>query len=234
MSKDSNMSVTEHFQELIQRILVSTIGFLVILVVVFSNINSIVQILQMPAQGVKFLQLAPGEYFFTSFKITVYGGFLLTSPLIAYQIIRFAAPGLTQTEKKIIIPIIIGGLFLFFVGVIFAYYVLIPAALTFFINYGSSVVEPLWSFEQYCDFILLLLFSTGLAFEIPIVQIILSLFGIISSKRMLGIWKYVVVFATIVAAVLTPSTDPITQALFTLAILFLYFSGISIIIVLGK
>jgi len=105
-------------------------------------------------------QLAPGEYFFTSFKITLYTGLLLSSPIIIYQIIRFAAPGLTLKEKQVIIPILTGGLFLFFMGIIFGYYILIPAALTFFINYGAEVIEPLWSFEQYCDFILLLLCDT--------------------------------------------------------------------------
>lgn len=105
-------------------------------------------------------QLAPGEYFFTSFKVTLYTGLLLSSPIIIYQIIRFAAPGLTRKEKQVIIPILTGGLFLFFMGIIFGYYVLIPAALTFFINYGAEVIEPLWSFEQYCDFILLLLCDT--------------------------------------------------------------------------
>lgn len=105
-------------------------------------------------------QLAPGEYFFTSFKVTLYCGLLLSSPIIIYQIIRFTAPGLTQEEKKVLIPILVGGIILFFAGIFFGYYVLVPAALTFFITYGADVIEPLWSFEQYCDFILLLLCDT--------------------------------------------------------------------------
>nr|YP_010336782.1 Sec-independent translocase component C [Stylonema alsidii]UNJ15188.1 Sec-independent translocase component C [Stylonema alsidii] len=234
MSNDSNMSITEHFEELIQRILISAVAFITIFFAIFSNIKNIVNLLQTPAQGIKFLQLAPGEYFFTSFKVTLYCGLLLSSPIIIYQIIRFTAPGLTQEEKKVLIPILVGGIILFFAGILFGYYILVPAALTFFITYGADVIEPLWSFEQYCDFILLLLFSTGLAFEIPVIQIILSLVGIISRKQMLGIWKYVVVFSTILAAILTPSTDPITQTLFTLAVLLLYFAGIGILFILGR
>nr|QUE27884.1 tatC [Tsunamia transpacifica] len=234
MSKNYNMPLTEHLEELLQRILISTIVFIFIFALIFARIKVIVNLLQIPAQGVKFLQLAPGEYFFTSFKITLYAGLLVSSPVIIYQIIQFAAPGLTPKEKKVIIPIIVGGLVLFFLGIIFGYYILIPAALQFFINYGAEVIEPLWSFEQYCDFILLLLLSTGLAFEIPVIQIILSILGILSRKRMLGIWRYVIVVATIVAAVLTPSTDPITQILFALAVLILYFSGIFILWIAGK
>mmetsp|Transcript_34445 Transcript_34445/g.135530 ORF Transcript_34445/g.135530 Transcript_34445/m.135530 type:complete len:125 (-) Transcript_34445:1840-2214(-) len=105
-------------------------------------------------------QLAPGEYFFTSFKVTLYCGLLLSSPILIYQIIGFAAPGLTKREKQILIPITIGGLLLFFLGILFGYFVLVPAALAFFISYGADVIEPLWSFEQYCDFILLLLCDT--------------------------------------------------------------------------
>nr|YP_009296899.1 Sec-independent translocase component C [Bangiopsis subsimplex]AOM66242.1 Sec-independent translocase component C [Bangiopsis subsimplex]ARO90396.1 sec-independent periplasmic protein translocase [Bangiopsis subsimplex] len=234
MTKDYNMSITEHLEELVQRIGFSFIAFIFAFTIIFLNVKNIVNLLQVPAQGVKFLQLAPGEYFFTSFKITLYTGFFISSPIFVYQLIRFAAPGLTQKEKQIIIPITLGGLFLFFLGVIFGYYILLPAALSFFITYGADVIEPLWSFEQYCDFILLLLFSTGLAFEIPIVQILLSLFGIVSSKKMLGIWRYVIVLATILAAVLTPSTDPITQTLFAAAVLLLYFSGVFILVVIGK
>nr|YP_010338525.1 Sec-independent translocase component C [Rhodaphanes brevistipitata]UNJ18475.1 Sec-independent translocase component C [Rhodaphanes brevistipitata] len=234
MSQDYRMSITEHLEELIQRLVISFLAFALIFIVIFSNINSIVSLLQIPAQGVKFLQLAPGEYFFTTFKITLYCGFLLSSPILLYQIIRFAAPGLTPKEKRIIIPIVIAGLALFFIGVLFGYYVLVPAALNFFITYGADVIEPLWSFEQYCDFILLLLLSTGFAFEIPVIQIILGVLGIISSKQMLTIWRYIIVAATIIAAILTPSTDPITQALFTIAVLFLYFAGIFILSIMGK
>nr|YP_010336584.1 Sec-independent translocase component C [Rhodospora sordida]UNJ14990.1 Sec-independent translocase component C [Rhodospora sordida] len=234
MPKELNMSITEHFQELIQRLLISVVAFTVIFSIIFFNIKAVVNFLQIPAKGVKFLQLAPGEYFFTSFKVTLYCGLLFTSPIIIYQIIRFAAPGLTQKEKQIIIPVLIGGVILFFGGILFGYYTLVPAALAFFINYGADIIEPLWSFEQYCDFILLLLFSTGLAFEIPIIQVILSLLGIISSKKMFGVWRYVVVFATVLAAILTPSTDPVTQGLFALAVVFLYFSGIGILFILGK
>jgi len=112
--------------------------------------------------------------------------------------------------------------------------VLIPAALNFFIKYSSDVVEPLWSFDQYFDFIVVLFYSTGLAFQIPIFQIILGLLNIISGQKMLDLWRYVVLGSTIVGAVLTPSTDPLTQLFLSGAIVLLYLAGAGILLILNK
>jgi len=119
------------------------------------------------------------------------------------------------------------GLFSF--GLIFSYYILIPAALNFFLNYSDEVIEPLWSFDQYFEFVLILFYSTGLAFQIPIIQILLGLANIVSAKQMLDSWRYVIIVSTIIGAVLTPSTDPFTQLLLSSAILLLYFSGVGIL-----
>ena len=123
---------------------------------------------------------------------------------------------------------------LFFLGLLFSYFFLVPAALNFFISYGSDVVEPFWSFDQYFDFISILLFATGLAFQIPAIQIVIGLLGIISGKTMLSSWKYVVVVSTILAAVITPSTDPVTQILMSSALLTLYLGGSGLVILLKK
>jgi sec-independent protein translocase protein TatC len=110
---------------------------------------------------------------------------------------------------------------------------------TFFIIPGLTANEkrlllPLWSFSQYCDFILVLFSTTAIAFQIPIFQIILGVLEIISGTSMLNLWKYVVLIAVIVGAVLTPSTDPITQLLLSSAILILYFLGAGILILLKR
>jgi sec-independent protein translocase protein TatC len=110
--------------------------------------------------------------------------------------------------------------------------VLIPAALQFFINYSSEVIEPLLSFDQYFSFISVLFFSTGLVFQIPVVQIILCISGIVNAKKMLAIWRYVLIFSTIVGAVLTPSADPFTQLLLSTALFVLYLGGGFIAIIL--
>jgi sec-independent protein translocase protein TatC len=141
---------------------------------------------------------------------------------------------MTKKERDILLPMTLGSGILFGVGLIFSYFFLVPAALRFFISYGSEVVEPFWSFDQYFDFIAVLIFTTGLAFQVPVVQLVLGLLGIVTGEKMLSVWKYVVVLSTILAAIITPSTDPITQLLLTAALLALYFSGSGLVLFLKK
>ncbi|MEM8805279.1 MAG: twin-arginine translocase subunit TatC [Cyanobacteria bacterium P01_G01_bin.38] len=231
---DVEMSLFDHLEELRQRIFYALIAVVIAVVACFAFVNRIVSLLEIPAQGAKFLQLSPGEYFFVSIKVAGYSGILLASPFILYQIIQFVLPGLTRRERRLIGPIVLGSSILFFTGLFFSYIALIPAALNFFINYGADVVEQLWSIDRYFEFVLLLMFSTGLAFQIPVIQLLLGLLGIVNSKTMLKSWRYVMLGAVVLGAVLTPSTDPITQSLLAGAVLFLYFGGIFMVKAIGK
>ena len=228
------MSLFDHLEELRQRIFYALIAVVLSVIGCFLAVKPIVQLLEVPAQGVKFLQLAPGEYFFVSIKVAGYSGLLLASPFVLYQIIQFVLPGLTRRERRLIGPVVLGSSVLFAAGIIFAYLLLIPAALNFFINYGADVVEQLWSIDRYFEFVLLLLFSTGLAFQIPIIQTLLGLLGIVSSAQMLAGWRYVFLGAVVLGAVLTPSTDPLTQSLLAGAVLGLYFGGTGLVKILGR
>lgn len=231
---EAEMSLFEHLEELRMRIFASLIGVVIGCIGCFIFVKPIVQLLQIPAQGVKFLQLAPGEYFFVSIQVAGYSGILFASPFILYQVIQFVLPGLTRRERRLIGPIVLASTVLFFVGIAFAYLVLVPAALNFFINYGADVVEQLWSIDKYFKFVLLLLFSTGLAFQIPVIQSLLGFLGIVSAAQMLKAWRIVVVGALVLGAVLTPSTDPLTQSLLAGAVIGLYLGGIGVVKLLGK
>jgi sec-independent protein translocase protein TatC len=231
---DVEMSLFDHLDELRQRIFYAVIAVAIGVAGCFTSVRQIVELLEVPAQGAKFLQLSPGEYFFVSIKVAGYSGILLASPFILYQVIQFVLPGLTRRERRLIAPVVIGSSVLFFAGLAFAYIALVPAALNFFINYGADVVEQMWSIDRYFEFVLLLLFSTGLAFQIPVIQLLLGLLGIVGSAQMLSGWRYVLLGAAILGAVLTPSTDPITQSLLGGAVLFLYFGGIGLVKAIGK
>nr|QCI07026.1 Sec-independent protein translocase component TatC [Haraldiophyllum bonnemaisonii] len=231
---NTDMSIVEHLTELRERLFIAFFLFCIITFLCLIYTKDISYILQKPAFGIKFLQLAPGEYLFVSIKIALYSGFIFSSPFTIYQIILFILPGLTNKEISYIIPTLIASIILFFAGIIFSYTILVPAALQFLINYGSEIVEPIWSFEEYFNFILLLLFTTGISFQIPIIQILLGYFQILSSNDMLRHWKYVIFISTIISAIITPSTDPITQIFMALAILLLYLSGIFILKILNK
>ena len=217
---------SEHIEELRQRIFL-VFGIILLLTCgAFIEVKSLVKILELPINNVKFFQLSPGEYFISTLKISFYTGLLFSSPFIIGQLILFLLPGLTKKETKIILPLLLSSLVLFVLGLAFSYYTLIPAALNFFLNYSEEVLEPFWSFDQYFEFILVLFYSTGLAFQIPIIQVLVGLLNIVSPQQMLGAWRYVILASTILGAILTPSTDPLTQLLLSVAILLLYFLGL--------
>nr|YP_009944603.1 Sec-independent protein translocase component TatC [Osmundea sinicola]QFR99897.1 Sec-independent protein translocase component TatC [Osmundea sinicola] len=228
------MPILEHFIELRERLIISLIAFIIALITCLSYSKQITLILQEPAIGIKFLQLAPGEYLFVSIKVATYSAIIMSSPFIVYQILLFILPGLTSTESKYLTLLFTGSTSLFLFGIIFSYFILVPITLKFLINYGSDIVEPIWSLEEYFNFIILVLFSVGLSFQIPIIQIILGATNIIKKEDMLKSWKYVAFSATIIGAVITPSTDPITQSLMTITIMFLYLSGILTLTIIKK
>ena len=228
------MSLFDHLEELRMRIFYAVIAVVIGIIGCFIVVKPLVKILEVPAQGVKFLQLAPGEFFFVSIKVAGYSGILVASPFILYQLIQFVLPGLTRKERRLLAPVVFGSSILFFAGLGFAYIALIPAALNFFISYGGDVVEQSWSIDRYFEFVLLLMFSTGLAFQIPIIQLILGFLGIVSSGQMVAGWRYIVLGAVVLGAILTPSTDPLTQSLLAGAVLGLYFGGAGMVKLIGK
>lgn len=99
-------------------------------------------------------------------KVSGYCGLLVGSPVILYEIIAFVVPGLTRSEKRLLGPVVFGSSFLFYTGLAFSYAILTPAALNFFVSYAEGVVESLWSIDQYFEFVLVLMFSTGLSFQV--------------------------------------------------------------------
>jgi sec-independent protein translocase protein TatC len=223
---------SEHIEELRQRIFHIFWIILLLTCAAFVEVKFLVKILQLPVNNVKFFQTSPGEYFVSTVKISFYTGLLFGSPFAIGQLILFLLPGLTKKETKMILPLLISSLCLFVLGLVFSYYALIPAALNFFLNYSDEVIEPLWSFDQYFEFVLVLFYSTGLAFQIPIIQVLLGLLNIVSATQMITSWRYVILVSTIIGAVLTPSTDPLTQLLLSSAILLLYFSGVGILLLI--
>jgi len=223
-----------HFDELRQRSLHLIILLTIFSILAFIEIKPIVKVLEIPVSNIKFFQLSPGEYFIETVKIAFYTGIILTGPIFLTQVSFFINPGLTEDEKKLILPMLFISTILVFTSLGFSYFCLIPAAVQFFILYSSDVLEPLWSFTQYFDFVLVLFITTAIAFQIPIVQVILGIFGVITGTKMLKLWKYVILIAVIISAILTPSTDPITQLLLSGAIITLYFLGTGFLILLKR
>nr|YP_010152887.1 Sec-independent protein translocase component TatC [Olisthodiscus luteus]QQW50548.1 Sec-independent protein translocase component TatC [Olisthodiscus luteus] len=215
----------EHFLELKYRISIVLLSFLFLIISNFCFVKYIVKFLEYPSLGIKFIQLAPNEYFFSTLKVTLYSSIVFLSPLIFSQLIVYLLPSCTSKEKNVISGLIILSFLLFGLSLIFSFQVLVPAALKFFLLYGDDVIEPLWSFSDYFDFLLFLTIGTVLSFQLPVIQIITGIFNIISAEIMLSGWKVMILFSTCLGAILTPSTDPVTQILLSVALIVLYMIG---------
>jgi len=169
-----------------------------------------------------------GGTFFVAMKVAFFAGLLAALPIILSQIWLFVAPGLYANEKKMLIPFIFGGSIMFFIGAMFAYYVVTPFGFSFLIAFGAFEFVPLINIEDYVDFFTKIMFGFGLAFELPVFCYFLALLGLIDDRMMTSFFRYAIVLIFILSAILTPP-DVLTQILMAIPLTLLY--GISILIV---
>ncbi|MFN5195267.1 MAG: twin-arginine translocase subunit TatC, partial [Cyanobacteriota bacterium] len=223
------MTLTDHLEELRWRLLRSLRAVVLGAGACLLAVRPRVRLLELPASGIRFLQLAPGEFLFVSLKVAGYAGLVLALPYVLWEGLAFVLPGLTRRERRLVAPAVAGSSVLFLLGLAFAWWALVPAALRFLISYGADVVEPLWSIERYLDFVLLLMVATALAFQLPVLQLILGALGLVRSGSMLRAWRLVVLASAVAGAVLTPSTDPVTMLLLSGAISGLYLLGVGLV-----
>ena len=223
------MSLVEHLEELRRRILRGLLVLVVAAAGALLVVRPLVRLLEQPAQGIRFLQLAPGEFLLVSLKVAGYAGLVLALPWWLFEGLAFVLPGLTRRERRLLAPAVGASSLLFFAGLAFAWWALVPAALRFLVNYGADVVEPIWSIERYLDFVLLLMVATALAFQLPVLQLVLGALGLLDAPTMVRAWRWVVLISALAGAVLTPSTDPVTMLLLSGAITALYGLGVVLV-----
>lgn len=169
-----------------------------------------------------------GGAFFVALKVSFFAGILGALPFILYQLWLFVAPGLYNNEKKMVIPFVVGGSIMFFVGVMFAYYIVTPFGFQFLITFGSFLYTPLINIEDYVGFFTKIMLGFGIAFELPVFAYFLALLGLVTDKTLKDFFKYAVLIIFVVAALLTPP-DVLTQLLMAAPLIMLY--GLSILIV---
>jgi len=226
------MSVLEHVEELRFRLFVSGIFVIIGLGVSVFFGGEIIDFLKKPAEargrGELELQfIEPFELFVTYFRVSLLGGLILGMPMIVYQGLRFVSPGLNPNERLWLYATVLGTFVLFLGGVAFAYYIALPPALDFLLDFGGGeIAQANLRVGSYVDFVTRLLFWTGVSFQTPLVVMYLSRFGIVSAGQLLRWWRFAIVIAFVVAAIVTPTIDPVTQSLVAGPIIVLYFLGI--------
>jgi sec-independent protein translocase protein TatC len=237
-SSERYMTLLEHLEELRFRLFVSAVFVVIGLGISAYFGQDIIDLLKKPAEArspdfqLQFIE--PFELFVTYFRVSLLGGLILGMPMIVYQGLRFVSPGLKGNERRWLYGTVFGATLLFLAGVAFAYYVALPPALDFLLHFGGGeIAQPNIRVGSYVDFVTRLLFWTGVAFETPLVVMYLARFRIVSARQLLRWWRFAIVGAFVIAAIVTPTIDPVTQSLVAGPIIVLYFLGILLAVLVG-
>ncbi len=237
---DGQLSLGEHLRELRRRLLICVIALVVGTGVAFLFWEDAVRILKIPAQdindgqGVTLIATQVTESLTTSFKVSLFGGLILAFPIILYQVIRFVAPGLTPREKRYLFLFVPGALLAFLGGVAFGFFILTPQAMPFLLTFGGDLVEPQVRISSYVDVMLRLLFWMGVVFETPLIMVLLARLGIVSARAFSRFRRYWLIIAFVLAAVITPTFDPVNQVLVAIPLLVLYELGVILARLAGR
>ncbi|TVQ35353.1 MAG: twin-arginine translocase subunit TatC [Spirochaetaceae bacterium] len=215
------MTFVEHLTELRRRLLTVFLSVLAGAIVCYLFIEEIVAILLVPTHGVEFVYLAPPELFLAYLRLSLVLGIVITLPISLMQLWLFARPALTKAEKRAARFVLWGGTLFFAAGVYFAYTVILPLTMRFFLQYATQAIQPMFSFGGYVGFVLSILLAFGIAFEMPMVIVILTAIGLITPALLRSARRPVIVVLVVVAAFLTPP-DVVSQLLLAGPMLLLY------------
>ena len=233
---EGNMSLVGHLKEIRNRIALVFVALLVAFVVCFSFIKPLATKLLEMGQGFGFqyVYLSPSELITSYFKLSLILSVVIISPLMLAQIWGFVAPALTKREKKAIGPALSGGLVFFFIGAAFSYFIAIPFMIQFLVNYSQSdMISSAISVASYLDFMIGMLLTFGLVFEMPMLAFVLSNLGILTPEILRKMRSYAIVLIFIIAAVITPP-DVVSQFMIAVPMLGLYELSVLISAVIAK
>ena len=221
-----------HIADLRKRLVISVLTVVVMFFVCFSFYDPILNWMMVPVEAVlpknsQMVAVEIQETFFTALKVAFFAGFIVSLPVIFWQLWLFLAPGLYDHEKKLVIPFVFFGTLMFLIGASFAYYIVVPLGFDFLIAFGSTVVTVLPSIGKYVDFFTKLLFGFGIAFELPVITFCFAKIGLVDDRMLKDFFRYAIVIIFIVAALLTPP-DVLSQLLMAAPLILLY--GVSIYI----
>lgn len=230
MSEEARLPLTDHLEELRRRLVRSLIALAIGTAICYRRAEDIYRVLTLPL-----LEHLPGnsrlifteltEAFLTYFKVALWGGFILSSPVIFFQIWRFVSPGLYRKERTLFLAFAGWSTAALLAGMAFGYYVAIPQVFSFFLSFGRSVIVPMPSMKESLSLILRLLLIFGLMFELPLLMYLLGRAGILSPALLRKGRKLAAVGVLLLGAVLTPP-DAVSQVLVAVPFYLLYELGI--------
>ena len=169
---------------------------------------------------------SPTDRITAIFQIALYGGLLLAAPIVIYELLAFIIPGLTGSERRILIFGVFGCLTFVIAGMLFAYFIVLERALGFLLNVASDTVDNVIGIKEYISFVTRIILWVGFSFQLPMILALAARIGLVTAGQLLRFWRYAIVIVFIIAAIATPTPDPQTQAVVALPLLVLYFLGV--------
>lgn len=236
---EDKMPLTSHLEELRKRIVRILIAVGVAFLGCFAFKEEIFRIVALPLISV----LPPGthmvytglpEAFFTYIKVSFYAGIFLASPVVLYHVWKFISPGLFPKEKKFVAPFVITSTLLFVGGVCFGYFLVLPSAYKFFLEFTTDFLKPMLSMREYLTLTLKLLLAFGIIFEIPVFLFFMTKIGLVTPRKLARMRRYAIVVCFIVAALITPTPDAFTQCMMAIPMIVLYEVGILVSKLAGR
>jgi sec-independent protein translocase protein TatC len=236
--KPDAMTLAEHLGELRRRIMISVISFVIMATLAAVFYGHLLHFLQEPYCKVnhnncQLYVTSPLDGLSLRIKIAAFGGLILSSPVLLFQVWRFITPGLKANEKRYAIPFIVASILLFLGGCAMAY-LIFPHALQFLKSVGGPTLKQIYNPNQYLSLILLMMALFGLTFEFPVVLVSLELAHVVTPAKLLSWWRWAVISITLVAAIFTPSGDPLSMLALAVPLTLFYFIAIAIGKIFGR
>lgn len=229
MVQDKPLTWLQHFEDLRRTLIVCLIALIVATVGCFFFSDFFLSLLRRPIDqmGLSLIFIGVTEGFFTKIKVALYAGFVVSFPVIAWQVWRFIVPALYPNERRYILTLTPISTLLFSAGVVFAYYTVFPVMMRFLLQI-SGELQPFITVSQYVSFCISFLIPFGIIFELPVFAMFLTRIGLITPQWLRSKRRYALLLFFIVGAVLTPSPDPVSQCLMALPMYILYEASIII------
>jgi sec-independent protein translocase protein TatC len=230
MENDSQQPLISHLIELRDRLLRGIVAVLVISAALMPFSNDLYHLLADPLlqqlpESSTMIATEVASPFLTPFKLTLSLAILLSVPVLLYQLWAFVAPGLYENERKMVLPLLVASTLLFFLGIVFAYFVVFPLIFQFLAHAAPEGVTVMTDISSYLDFVLKLFFAFGIAFEVPIATLLLIWTGVSSIESLTEKRPYIIVGAFVIGMLLTPP-DVISQTLLAVPVWLLFESGL--------
>lgn len=224
--REEKLTIVEHLDELRRRLITAVLATAITTAFSLFFVQQIFDVLKQPApDNLQLVYTEMTEMLTTYLKVGLYAGIALALPVIVYEAVRFVAPALTDEEKRYFFWLLPAVFVLFFLGAAFGYFLVLPFTVKYLLTF-SALATPLIKVGNYISFVAAMIFWIGVVFETPLIIFFLAKIRLVNAKKLAAIRKYAIVAIFAIAAVITPTPDPIGQSIVAVPLILLYEIGV--------